>query len=44
MGYVDIFDILTGLEVVEFALYELGYRNFKFGDSVSAAMETYQNL
>ncbi|GAB6076092.1 pyridoxal-phosphate-dependent aminotransferase family protein [Desulfurobacterium crinifex] len=44
MGYVDILDILTGLEVVEFALYELGYRNFKFGDSVSAAMETYQNL
>ncbi|WP_163328642.1 pyridoxal-phosphate-dependent aminotransferase family protein [Desulfurobacterium thermolithotrophum] len=44
MGYVDIFDVLTGLEVVEFALYELGYRNFKFGDSVSAAMETYQNL
>lgn len=44
MGYVDILDTLTGLEVVEFALYELGYRNFKFGDSVSAAMETYQNL
>ncbi len=44
MGYVDIFDILTGLEVVEFALYELGYRNFKFGDSVFAAMETYQNM
>jgi len=44
MGYVDIFDILTGFEVVEFALYELGYGNFKFGDSISAAMETYQNL
>ncbi|MEO2068884.1 MAG: alanine--glyoxylate aminotransferase family protein [Desulfurobacteriaceae bacterium] len=43
MGYVDIFDILTGLEVVEFALYELGYKDFKFGDSIKAAMEVYQN-
>jgi aspartate aminotransferase-like enzyme len=41
MGYVDIFDILTGLEVVEFALYELGYRDFSFGDSVKRAMEVF---
>lgn len=44
MGYVDIFDMLTCLETVEFSLYKLGYKKFKFGDSVSVAMETYQNL
>ncbi len=44
MGYVDIFDILTGLEAVEFALSKLGYRNFSLGDSVKAAMETFQTL
>ncbi len=42
MGYVDIFDILTGLEAVEFALYRLGYKNFSYGDSVKAAMETFE--
>jgi len=41
MGYVDQFDILTGLEVTEFALKELGYEGFKFGDSVRAAMEVF---
>jgi len=42
MGYVDIFDILTGLEVVEFALKKLGYKEFNYGDSVRAAMEVYE--
>ena len=42
MGYVDIFDILTGLEVTEFALKKLGYNKFNFGDSVKAAMEVYE--
>ncbi len=41
MGYVDQFDVLTGLEVVEFALKELGYGKFNFGDSVKAAMEVF---
>lgn len=41
MGYVDQFDVLTGLEVVELALKELGYNKFKFGDSVRAAMEVF---
>jgi len=39
MGYVDQFDILTGLEVTEFALRELGYGGFEFGSSVKRAME-----
>ena len=41
MGYVDQFDVLTGLEVVELALKELGYDRFNFGDSVKAAMEVF---
>ncbi len=41
MGYVDIFDVLTGLEAVEFALKRLGYAAFNFGDSVRAAMEVF---
>ena len=41
MGYVDQFDVLTGLEVVELALKELGYSSFNFGDSVRAAMEVF---
>jgi len=44
MGYVDIFDVLTGLEVTELALRKLGYSGFKFGDSVSAALEVYRKL
>ena len=39
MGYVDIFDVLTALEVTELALYKLGYRKFSLGDSLKAAME-----
>ena len=41
MGYVDQFDVLTGLEVTELALKELGYNRFNFGDSVKAAMEVF---
>jgi len=41
MGYVDQFDVLTALEVVELSLYKLGYREFKLGDSVRAAMEVF---
>jgi len=41
MGYVDIFDVLTGLEVTEFALKKLGYDFFKLGSSVGAAMEVF---
>ncbi len=41
MGYVDQFDVLTGLEVVELSLYRLGYRKFKLGESVRAAMEVF---
>ena len=41
MGYVDQFDVLTGLEVIELALRELGYGGFRFGDSVRAAMEVF---
>ena len=41
MGYVDMFDVLTGLEVVELALKELGYDKFNFGDSIKAAMEVF---
>ncbi|RUM88314.1 MAG: alanine--glyoxylate aminotransferase family protein [Thermovibrio sp.] len=41
MGYVDQFDILTGLEVTEFALRELGYGGFEFGSSVKRAMEVF---
>jgi len=41
MGYVDIFDVLTGLEVVEFALKELGYTAFDYGSSVRRAMEVF---
>ena len=44
MGYVDLFDVLTGLEVVEFALKELGYSSFDFGDSVKAAMEFFSQV
>ena len=43
MGYVDLFDVLTGLEVVEFALKELGYSGFNFGDSVRAAMKVFHS-
>ena len=39
MGFVDQFDVLTGLEVTELALWELGYRQFSLGDGVRAAME-----
>ncbi|MEO2066427.1 MAG: alanine--glyoxylate aminotransferase family protein [Desulfurobacteriaceae bacterium] len=41
MGYVDMFDVLTGLEVTEFALKKLGYTSFEFGSSVRAAMELF---
>ncbi len=41
MGYVDIFDVLTGLEATEFALKKLGYGSFDFGSSVRAAMELF---
>ncbi|RKQ63335.1 aspartate aminotransferase-like enzyme [Thermovibrio guaymasensis] len=41
MGYVDMFDVLTGLEVTEFALKKLGYTSFDFGSSVRAAMELF---
>ena len=41
MGYVDIFDVLTGLEVVEFALKRLGYNAFDYGASVRRAMEVF---
>ncbi len=41
MGYVDQFDVLTGLEAVELSLKKLGYEKFKIGDSVRAAMEVF---
>ena len=41
MGYVDMFDVLTGLEVTEFALKKLGYTSFEFGSSLRAAMELF---
>ncbi|WP_457568443.1 pyridoxal-phosphate-dependent aminotransferase family protein [Desulfurobacterium sp.] len=40
MGYVDIFDLLTELEAVEFALTRMGYR-IEYGTSVKAAMDTF---
>ena len=42
MGYVDVFDVLTALEVTELALYRLGYRRFSLGDSLKAAMEVIE--
>ena len=44
MGYVDQFDVLTGLEVAEFALWKLGYREFSLGDGVRAAMEFFASV
>jgi aspartate aminotransferase-like enzyme len=44
MGYVDQFDVLTGLEVVELSLYKLGYRKFSFGSSVKAALEFFSQI
>jgi len=41
MGYVDIFDVFTALEITELVLRELGYDRFSLGDSVRAAMEVY---
>jgi len=42
MGYVDVFDVLTALEVTELTLYRLGYRRFSLGDSLKAAMEVIE--
>jgi len=44
MGYVDIFDVLTALELTELVLYDLGYRDFTFGTSVSSAIERFKQL
>ncbi len=44
MGYVDIFDIISGLASIELGLELLGYRKFQEGSSIKAAMDTFRNL
>ncbi len=39
-GYVDIFDVVSGISALEFALVELGYP-LEFGVGVGAALKTY---
>lgn len=40
LGYVDIFDIISGIAALEMVLKKLGYQ-FTFGKGVGAALEAY---
>ncbi len=41
LGYVDQFDVITGLAALELALSSLGYAKFKLGASTGAALEVF---
>jgi aspartate aminotransferase-like enzyme len=43
LGYIDRFDIITGISALELCLYKLGYQKFSLGAGVTAALN-YFNL